>query len=40
MTTTPELHVPLAAGDLRLEPLAEAHREPLRTVWQSISEAW
>jgi len=34
------LYVPLAAGDLSLEPLAEAHREGLRAACAQDSEIW
>lgn len=34
------LHVPLADGDLRLEPLGEAHREGLRAACAQDSEIW
>ena len=34
------LHVPLADGDLRLDPLVEAHREPLRAACAQDSEIW
>ncbi|WP_426167240.1 GNAT family N-acetyltransferase [Sandarakinorhabdus sp. DWP1-3-1] len=40
MTTTAELHVPLADGTLRLEPLAETHREGLRAACAADSEIW
>jgi RimJ/RimL family protein N-acetyltransferase len=34
------LYVPLADADLRLEPLAERHRESLRTVAAADTEIW
>ena len=34
------LYVPLAEGDLRLEPLAEPHREGLRAACAQDSEIW
>ncbi len=34
---TTELYAPLAAGDVRLVPLAEAHREALRTVAAAVA---
>lgn len=34
------LYVPLSEGDLRLEPLAEHHREGLRAATQADSEIW
>lgn len=34
------LYVPLADGDLRLEPLAERHREGLRAATAADSEIW
>jgi RimJ/RimL family protein N-acetyltransferase len=37
---TDGLHVPLAEGDLRLEPLAEHHREGLRAATAADSEIW
>lgn len=37
---TTELYVPLASGDLRLEFLAEAHREMLRDVAAADAEIW
>lgn len=40
--TTPmtELYVPLAAGEVRLERLVEAHREPLRAAAAADTEIW
>ncbi|GGE18109.1 alanine acetyltransferase [Polymorphobacter glacialis] len=35
-----ELYIPLADGDLRLEPLAEPHREALRTAAAADTEIW
>lgn len=40
MTTKPELYVPLARGRVRLEPIAEAHREPLRAACARDGEIW
>lgn len=37
---TTELYVPLVDGDLRLEPLAESHREALRAVAAADTEIW
>ncbi len=37
---TDGLYVPLAAGDLRLEPLEEAHREGLRAATGADAEIW
>jgi RimJ/RimL family protein N-acetyltransferase len=34
------LYVPLATGDLRLEPLAEMHREALRTACAQDQDIW
>lgn len=34
------LYVPLADGDLRLDPLVEAHREPLRAACAQDTEIW
>jgi RimJ/RimL family protein N-acetyltransferase len=34
------LYVPLAEGDLRLDPLVEAHREPLRAACAQDREIW
>ncbi len=34
------LYVPLADGDLRIEPLAEKHREGLRIACQQDAEIW
>lgn len=34
------LYVPLSEGDLRLEPLAEHHREPLRLACAADQEIW
>jgi len=34
------LHVPLRAGDVWLEPLAEEHREPLRAACAADTEIW
>lgn len=34
------LYVPLSEGDLRLEPLREAHREPLRAACAQDREIW
>lgn len=39
-TTAAELYVPLAAGDVRLERLAETHREGLRAVAATDAEIW
>lgn len=36
----PDLYVPLSEGDLRLEPLAEAHREGLRAACAEDTEIW
>ena len=36
----PELYVPLADGDLRLDPLSEHHREPLRIACAADTEIW
>lgn len=35
-----ELYVPLTAGTLRLDPLAEVHREGLRAVCAADTEIW
>ena len=35
-----ELYVPLRNGDLRLEPLAEAHREALRSCAAADTDIW
>lgn len=35
-----ELYVPLAEGDLRIEPLREEHREALRAACAQDSEIW
>lgn len=40
MPTTAELYVPLVRGTLRLEPLAEPHREGLRTACAGDSDIW
>jgi RimJ/RimL family protein N-acetyltransferase len=37
---TTELHRPLADGTLRLEPLDDAHREPLRAACAADAEIW
>lgn len=37
---TSDLYVPLAAGRVRLECLAEAHRETLRTVAAADADVW
>ncbi len=38
--TMPEMYVPLAAGTLRLELLAERHREGLRAACAADTEIW
>ncbi len=40
MRTMPELYTPLAAGSVRLVPIAECHREPLRVVAAADAEIW
>jgi RimJ/RimL family protein N-acetyltransferase len=40
MTAMPELFEPLADGDLRLEILAESHREALRIVAAADADIW
>lgn len=40
MVMTTELYVPLAAGNVRLEMLAEPHREPLRTAAAADADIW
>jgi RimJ/RimL family protein N-acetyltransferase len=40
MMTMTELYVPLTAGNVRLVPLVEAHREPLRLVAAADTEIW
>ena len=40
MTTRPDLYIPLADGNLRLEPLAESHRDALRTACAADPLIW
>jgi RimJ/RimL family protein N-acetyltransferase len=40
MTTRTELYAPLAAGEVRLVPLAEHHREALRAVTAADQHIW
>lgn len=40
MTTKRDLYTPLADGNLRLEPLAETHREGLRAASAADTEIW
>ncbi|MFX9073396.1 hypothetical protein ABTN28_19225, partial [Acinetobacter baumannii] len=39
-TMTDGLYVPLADGDLRLDPLTEAHRDGLRSACAADTEIW
>ncbi len=40
MATTTDLYVPLADGELRLEPLAKSHREALRIAAAADADIW
>lgn len=40
MATTADLHLPLADGDLHLEPLAEHHRDGLRAACAADRDIW